>query len=169
MTFSLIFTYSLNPPGEATKPSPPAYSFPYIPRPNRLIIWPAAVTPLITGLSLSRPCAEGRSLNSSQLGLEGGKGAGITIWERSGVEGARASESGEEGGPNIDICPYVAAAAATVGFLDRPGKGEKSKEDDYILLSLSPILLGAALALAKKLLQGAAFSCQIQMKKIEIY
>ena len=77
----------------------------------------------------------------------------------SGVERARASESGEEGGPNIDICPYV-AAAATVGFLDRPGKGEKSKEEDYIL-SLSPILLGAALALAKKLLQGAAFSCQI--------
>ena len=56
----------------------------------------------------------------------------------------------ERARPNIDICPYV-AAAATVGFLDRPGKGEKSKEEDYIL-SLSPILLGAALALAKTLL-----------------
>ena len=85
--------------------------------------------------------------------------------ELRGLE--RASESGEEGGPNIDICPYVAAAAATVGLLDRPGKGEKSKEEDYIL-SLSPILLGAALALAKKLLQGAAFSCQIQMKQYNV-
>ena len=102
--------------------------FPYIPRPNRLIIWPAAVTPLITGLylSLSRTCAQGRSL-SSQLGLEGrgpelyGSGGSGVEWR--GLERAR---------PNIDICPYV-AAATTVGFLDRPGKGEKSKEEDYIL------------------------------------
>ena len=54
--------------------------------------------------------------------------------EQSGVEwrGLEREWGGREGGPNIDICPYV-AAAATVGFLDRPGKGEKSKEEDYIL------------------------------------